>query len=247
MRIKDARPSALSEKQPQRFRARHSACCGSPRVRHATRLPSHLRRTRCRKRCSFDMTKGLAIGGPEADARRVQCRGSYHDSGRCALQSQEVATREARPWQRSDLYGEDIQLWSKRQSELLRRLAAGERVTDQVDWPNVVGEIADVGQGNAQPPTADLGITELRQQLARAEAPSLSCVSRSMTLLAKLGDRTRRGARLSGRRAPFGGLLRGSGSLGTDWVTLRGRISGVALDATITNMRCVRRLMAQRK
>ena len=33
----------------------------------------------------------------------------------------------------------------------------------------------------------------------------------------------------------------------THWVTLRGRISGVALDATITNMRCVRRLMVQRK
>jgi len=33
----------------------------------------------------------------------------------------------------------------------------------------------------------------------------------------------------------------------TDWVTLRGRITGAALDATITNIRCVRRLMAQRK
>jgi len=32
-----------------------------------------------------------------------------------------------------------------------------------------------------------------------------------------------------------------------DWLTLRGRITGGALDATITNIRCVRRLMAQRK
>jgi hypothetical protein len=33
----------------------------------------------------------------------------------------------------------------------------------------------------------------------------------------------------------------------TDWVTLRGRITGAALEATITNIRCVRRLRAQRE
>ena len=88
----------------------------------------------------------------------------------------------------SDLYGEDIQLWSKRQSELLRRLAAGERVIDQVDWPNVVGEIADVGHGHARPPTADLGITELRQQLARAEATVVELRERLDDALAKLAD-----------------------------------------------------------
>jgi hypothetical protein len=33
----------------------------------------------------------------------------------------------------------------------------------------------------------------------------------------------------------------------TDWVTLRGRITGAALEATITNIRCIRRLTAQRK
>jgi hypothetical protein len=38
----------------------------------------------------------------------------------------------------SDLYGDDIVLWSKRQAELLRRMAAGERVDDQIDWPNVI-------------------------------------------------------------------------------------------------------------
>jgi hypothetical protein len=31
-----------------------------------------------------------------------------------------------------------------------------------------------------------------------------------------------------------------------DWVYLRGGITGTTMDATITNMRCVRRLMAQR-
>ena len=38
----------------------------------------------------------------------------------------------------SGLYGDDIVLWSKRQAELLRRMAAGERVDDQIDWPNVI-------------------------------------------------------------------------------------------------------------
>ena len=33
----------------------------------------------------------------------------------------------------------------------------------------------------------------------------------------------------------------------TDWVTLRGRITGAALEATITNMRCVRQVKVERK
>jgi hypothetical protein len=45
----------------------------------------------------------------------------------------------------SDLYDTDIVLWSEHQAELLRRLAAGERVNDQVDWENVVEEIESVG------------------------------------------------------------------------------------------------------
>ena len=44
----------------------------------------------------------------------------------------------------SDLYGEDIHLWSETQAALLRRLAAGEAVRDQVDWPHVVEEIEDL-------------------------------------------------------------------------------------------------------
>jgi hypothetical protein len=45
----------------------------------------------------------------------------------------------------SDLYDDDILLWSERQAELLRRLAAGERVNDQVDWENVIEEVESVG------------------------------------------------------------------------------------------------------
>jgi hypothetical protein len=46
----------------------------------------------------------------------------------------------------SDLYDTDTVLWAERQADLLRRVAAGERVNDQVDWKNVVEEIEDVAR-----------------------------------------------------------------------------------------------------
>lgn len=47
----------------------------------------------------------------------------------------------------SDLYESDILVWSERQAELLRRIAAGERVNDaDLDWPNIVEEIESVGR-----------------------------------------------------------------------------------------------------
>lgn len=46
----------------------------------------------------------------------------------------------------SELYDTDILAWSERQAELLRRIAAGERVNDpDLDWPNIVEEIESVG------------------------------------------------------------------------------------------------------
>jgi hypothetical protein len=45
----------------------------------------------------------------------------------------------------SDAYESDILLWSERQAQLLRRLAAGERVNDLVDWENVIEEMESVG------------------------------------------------------------------------------------------------------
>ena len=47
-----------------------------------------------------------------------------------------------------DLYNTDFVLWSERQADLLRRLARGERVNDQVDWPNIVEEIASLGRND---------------------------------------------------------------------------------------------------
>ena len=46
----------------------------------------------------------------------------------------------------SDLYEPDVVEWSEHQAALLRRLATGERVNDQVDWANVIEEIAAVGR-----------------------------------------------------------------------------------------------------
>ena len=45
----------------------------------------------------------------------------------------------------NDLYDTDVLEWSGHQAALLRRLAAGERVNDQVDWENVAEEIESVG------------------------------------------------------------------------------------------------------
>jgi hypothetical protein len=47
----------------------------------------------------------------------------------------------------SDLYDEDIVLWSERQAELLRRRAAGELVNEaELDWPNLAEEIESMGR-----------------------------------------------------------------------------------------------------
>jgi hypothetical protein len=44
------------------------------------------------------------------------------------------------------LYEDDILLWSERQSDLLRRLAASERINSaDLDWPNIIEEIESVG------------------------------------------------------------------------------------------------------
>jgi len=46
----------------------------------------------------------------------------------------------------TDVYDADILLWSEQQTHLLRRLAAGERVNDLIDWENVIEEVDSVGR-----------------------------------------------------------------------------------------------------
>ena len=46
----------------------------------------------------------------------------------------------------SDLYDDDILLWSERQAELLRRVAGGEPVNERPDWANIIEEVESVGR-----------------------------------------------------------------------------------------------------
>ena len=48
----------------------------------------------------------------------------------------------------SSLFDTNILTWSAEQATLLRRLAAGERVNDQVDWEHVIDEIESVGRSD---------------------------------------------------------------------------------------------------
>ena len=43
------------------------------------------------------------------------------------------------------LYDRDVLAWAEKQSALLERLAAGERVNALLDWPHVIEEVRDVG------------------------------------------------------------------------------------------------------
>jgi len=46
----------------------------------------------------------------------------------------------------ADLYDTDVLRWSEQQADLLRRLARGERVNEQIDWENVTEEVESVGR-----------------------------------------------------------------------------------------------------
>ncbi len=45
-----------------------------------------------------------------------------------------------------DLYDRDVLAWSEHQAALLRRLAAGERLNETVDWAHVIDEVETVGR-----------------------------------------------------------------------------------------------------
>lgn len=44
------------------------------------------------------------------------------------------------------LYDVDTLAWTEQQADLLRRLVAGERVSEAVDWPNLIEEIEALGR-----------------------------------------------------------------------------------------------------
>jgi len=89
----------------------------------------------------------------------------------------------------SDLYGEDIRLWSERQGNVLRKLAAGEAVRDHVNWPHVIGEIEDLGHENVQHVDRQQEINRLTARLATAEALANELRARLEALTCELSDR----------------------------------------------------------
>lgn len=68
----------------------------------------------------------------------------------------------------SNSYEADILTWSDCQADLLRRVGAGEKVNDQVDWENVAEEIEDVGRSQLHS-VESLLVQALRHML-KAEA-----------------------------------------------------------------------------
>ena len=73
----------------------------------------------------------------------------------------------------SDLYGDDILLWSEQQAELLRRRAAGELVNDaELDWPNIAEEIGDVGSERMH--AVEFLLVQALRHMLKAEAWPLS-------------------------------------------------------------------------
>ena len=69
-------------------------------------------------------------------------------------------------------YDTDILTWSDRQAALLRRLAAGEQINDQIDWPNIIEEVEAVGQ--SQVDAVESWLYQALLHMLKAEAWPLS-------------------------------------------------------------------------
>jgi hypothetical protein len=76
----------------------------------------------------------------------------------------------------ADLYDDDILAWSVQQADLLRRVAAGERVGgNSVDWANVIEEIESVGRSDLH--AVESLLTQAILHLLKAQAwPDSSAV-----------------------------------------------------------------------
>jgi hypothetical protein len=92
----------------------------------------------------------------------------------------------------SDLYEDDILLWSERQGDLLRRLGRGERVNDQIDWENVAEEIESVGRSERHAVESHL-IQAMAHALKALAWPQSNAVSHwQAEMRAALSDARRR-------------------------------------------------------
>jgi hypothetical protein len=70
-------------------------------------------------------------------------------------------------------YDVDVLAWSERQADLLRRLAAGERVNDaDLDWTNIAEEIESVGRSERSALSSNIAIIiEHLMELEASPAP----------------------------------------------------------------------------
>jgi hypothetical protein len=69
-------------------------------------------------------------------------------------------------------YDTDLLEWSERQAELLRRLGAGEKINNQVDWGNIAEEIESLGQSERR--SLAKYIRTVIEHLAKLEASPAS-------------------------------------------------------------------------
>jgi hypothetical protein len=76
----------------------------------------------------------------------------------------------------SELYDEDILLWSERQGDLLRRIAAGEPVNERPDWMNIIEEVESVGRSDLRA-ARSLLLQALLHQLKAAAWPDSPSVT----------------------------------------------------------------------
>jgi hypothetical protein len=67
-------------------------------------------------------------------------------------------------------YHTDILEWSERQSALLRRLAAGEAINDQIDWPNIIDEVETVGRSERAALRSHIAVLPAHLMMLQASA-----------------------------------------------------------------------------
>lgn len=71
-------------------------------------------------------------------------------------------------------YETDILDWSEHQAALLRRLAAGERVNEKIDWENVIEEIESVGRSELKAVQSHIVLALLHELKIRAWPQALA-------------------------------------------------------------------------
>jgi hypothetical protein len=89
------------------------------------------------------------------------------------------------------LYDDDIVIWSETQAALLRRLAAGERVNDALDFENLIEEVESVGRSQFQGVASHLRVALTHLLLAHGAPGALRVPDWLIEVLAAIGGAER--------------------------------------------------------